>query len=264
MRQEHGDHHKAELDDEEPERHADHETRLARGAVDQGHDGDAVDDVEQVMQDGEEGDAAQYGEGAERLSDGGVDHGEPDPDARRDDEAQSGALAQRVVCTRHRRSPGYRERPWFSRSSVSTKLTRSAASNGFVTKRSAPRARACPPTSIAPALFTPDIATIFTAGHSRRRRPIVCSPPCPGMKMSTMTTSAACRSYARMPASPSAAWRTSWPACSRCFVSACRSVTSSSMMSTRAMSKEAPVGIEPTNRGFADLCLTTWLRRRGT
>src|SRR5438094_623307 len=25
---------------------------------------------------------------------------------------------------------------------------------------------------------------------------------------------------------------------------------------------EAPVGIEPTNRGFADRCLTTWLRRR--
>src|SRR5216117_2326564 len=26
--------------------------------------------------------------------------------------------------------------------------------------------------------------------------------------------------------------------------------------------KKAPVGIEPTNRGFADLCLTTWLRRQ--
>src|SRR5580765_4571923 len=27
-------------------------------------------------------------------------------------------------------------------------------------------------------------------------------------------------------------------------------------------SGEAPVGIEPTSRGFADLCLTTWLRRQ--
>ncbi len=26
--------------------------------------------------------------------------------------------------------------------------------------------------------------------------------------------------------------------------------------------QEAPVGIEPTNGGFADLCLTTWLRRQ--
>src|SRR5881296_2841889 len=238
-----------------------------------------------------------------------------------------------------------------SPSRVLTSSTRVAASNGFVRKRSAPKATACPPTSIAPAFFTPDIATIFTAGHSRRSRPIVWSPPCPGMKMSTITTSAACRSYARTPASPSAACRTSWPACSRCFVRAWRSMTSSSMIRSRAMSpdsslrqqplgevhallelaepalhiverlretrniglggilpgalvgasdqpphhdlracdhaddergadgparnhphappparllrcKEAPVGIEPTNRGFADLCLTTWLRRR--
>src|SRR2546427_850791 len=173
VRQQHGDHHEAELDDEEPERHADHETRLARGAMDQGHDDDAVDDVEQVMQDGEEGEAAQHGEGAERLSHGGVDDGEPDPDARRDDDAEPGALAQRVVFARHRRPPGYGEPPSFCRSSVSTRATRVAASNGFVTKRSAPRATACPPTSIAPALLTPDIATIFTAGHSRRSRPIV-------------------------------------------------------------------------------------------
>src|SRR5690606_7920254 len=27
--------------------------------------------------------------------------------------------------------------------------------------------------------------------------------------------------------------------------------------------KEAPGGFEPPNRGFADLCLTTWLRGRG-
>ena len=28
------------------------------------------------------------------------------------------------------------------------------------------------------------------------------------------------------------------------------------------ISLKAAVGIEPTNKGFADLCLTTWLRRR--
>jgi hypothetical protein len=26
--------------------------------------------------------------------------------------------------------------------------------------------------------------------------------------------------------------------------------------------KEAAIGIEPMDKGFADLCLTTWLRRR--
>src|SRR5213592_701721 len=143
------------------------------------------------------------------------------------------------------RPPGYGEPPSFCRSSVSTRATRVSASNGFVTKRSAPRATACPPTSIAPALLTPDIATIFTAGHSRRSRPIVWSPPCPGMKMSTITTSAACRSYARTPASPSAACRTSWPACSRCFVRAWRSMTSSSMIRSRAMSPDSSLRQQP-------------------
>src|SRR6266480_627975 len=146
------------------------------------------------------------------------------------------------------RPPSYGEPPSFCRSSVSTRATRMSASNGFVTKRSAPRATACPPTSIAPALLTPDIATIFTAGHSRRSRPIVCSPPCPGMKMSTITTSAACRSYARIPASPSAACRTSWPACSRCFVRAWRSVTSSSMIRSRAMSPNSSLRQEPLGK----------------
>src|SRR5256884_3270890 len=143
------------------------------------------------------------------------------------------------------RPPSYGEPPSFCRSSVSTRATRVSASNGFVTKRSAPRATACPPTSIDPALLTPDIAMILTAGHSRRSRPIVWSPPCPGMKMSTITTSAACRSYARTPASPSAACRTSWPACSRCFVRAWRSMTSSSMIRSRAMSPDSSLRQQP-------------------
>src|SRR5437762_4731794 len=158
----------------------------------------------------------------------------------------SQAPSRSELCLRAiERPPGYGEPPSFCRSSVSTRATKVSASNGFVTKRSAPRATACPPTSIAPALLTPDIATIFTAGHSRRSRPIVWSPPCPGMKMSTITTSAACRSYARTPASPSAACRTSWPACSRCFVRAWRSMTSSSMIRSRAMSPDSSLRQQP-------------------
>src|SRR3989442_3813973 len=102
------------------------------------------------MQDGEEGEAAQHGEGAERLSHGGVDDGEPDPDARRDDDAELGALAQRVVFARHRGPPGYGEPPSLCRSNVSTRATTASDSNGFLSNRTAPRATDCPPPPITP------------------------------------------------------------------------------------------------------------------
>ena len=38
--------------------------------------------------------------------------------------------------------------------------------------------------------------------------------------------------------------------------------TSATICRTRDYGMEARVGIEPTNKGFADLCLTTWLPRR--
>src|SRR5438876_1007239 len=68
------------------------------------------------------------------------------------------------------------------------------------------------------------------------------------------------------PASPSPCWR-------RLATSAFRQVGPAKLSSdppkgagdaagNSLFCREAPVGIEPTNRGFADLCLTTWLRRR--
>ena len=32
-------------------------------------------------------------------------------------------------------------------------------------------------------------------------------------------------------------------------------------MAVNVETKKAAIGIEPMNKGFADLCLTTWLRR---
>src|SRR3989441_8913371 len=134
----------------------------------------------------------------------------------------------------------WRHCPFFSPTSVATSATSVSASNGFARNRSAPSATACPATSSDAVLGAPDIATIFTAGDWRRSWSMVCSPPWPGIKMFTITTSAARCWCARIPASPSPACRTSWPARSRYFARVCRSDTSSSMIRTRAMSPPPP------------------------
>src|SRR2546425_6209487 len=134
----------------------------------------------------------------------------------------------------------WRHCPFFPPRGVATSPPRVSASNGLARTRSAPSATACPATSSDAVLGAPDIATIFTAGDWRRSWSMVCSPPWPGMKMSTITTSAARCWCARIPASPSPACRTSWPARSRYFARVCRSDTSSSMIRTRAMSPPPP------------------------
>src|SRR5213594_659983 len=101
LRQHHRQHREREFDDEEAERHRQQEPRLARRAVDRPHYDDAVRHVEHEVQDGKEGDAAEHHEGPKRLARDGVDHREPHPDRRRDDHPEAGALAQRIVRTRH-------------------------------------------------------------------------------------------------------------------------------------------------------------------
>src|SRR6266568_716590 len=93
-----GQDHERDLDDEEPERQGDHETRLPRGAVDRGNDDDAENRVEDVVQHRERHHPAQHGERVKRLARQHVDERDPEPDACGDDEPEPGALAQRVVC----------------------------------------------------------------------------------------------------------------------------------------------------------------------
>jgi hypothetical protein len=40
-----------------------------------------------------------------------------------------------------------------------------------------------------------------------------------------------------------------------------RTIQSSKLLREYGLGLEAAIGIEPMNKGFADLCLTTWLRR---
>src|SRR5213593_1256816 len=100
LREQHREHGEPELEDEEGECGAEDQARLERRAVHHGDGRYAVRQAERVVQNREQPNAAQHREGSERLTRDGVDDSDPQPDARRDDEAEDDPLAQRVAAPR--------------------------------------------------------------------------------------------------------------------------------------------------------------------